>query len=230
MGFYIDLSRISLDEYKEKLKASDLLPSRMVLKDVIDDNFHLIQDQHIQNVEELLNRLKTKIKCQEFAKQSGVDETYLTILVREIKSYRQKPVAIKDFPGINEATVSRLAEIGIKNTLQLFDKILTPQSRLELSSQTAIPEIEILTLAKLTDLSRIRWVNHTFAYVLLEAGYETSQKVARANYNELYEEVKKLNAERAIYKGHIGLHDMKLCVEAAKDVSFDIAFNVVEKR
>ena len=111
--------------------------------------------------------------------------------------------------------------MGIRNTLQLFDKILTPQSRRAFSQQTGIRESKVLRLAKLTDLSRIRWVNHTFAYVLLEAGYDRTENVARADYKDLYEKVKKLNEEREIYKGHIGLHDMKLCVEAARDVSLD---------
>ena len=71
---------------------------------------------------------------------------------------------------------------------------------------------------------RIKWVNHTFAYVLLEAGYDTAEKVADADYKELYEKVKKLNEEREIYKGHIGVHDMKLCVEAAKDVSLEVEY------
>ena len=120
--------------------------------------------------------------------------------------------------------ILKLEKLGIKNTLQIFDKILSPQSRNEISIQTGISESEILKLAKLTDLSRIRWVNHTFAYVLLEAGFDTAEKVADADYKELYEKVKKLNEERGIYKAHIGLHDMKLCVEAAKDVSLDIEY------
>jgi hypothetical protein len=36
--------------------------------------------------------------------------------------------------------------------------------------------------------------------------------------------LKQLNEERKLYKAHIGLHDMKLCVEAAKDVSLDIEY------
>jgi hypothetical protein len=67
-------------------------------------------------------------------------------------------------------------------------------------------------------------VNHTFAYVLLEAGYDTAEKVADADYQELYEKVKKLNEEREIYKGPIGVHDMKLCVDAAKDLTLDIEY------
>ncbi len=83
---------------------------------------------------------------------------------------------------------------------------------------------EIVRLSRLVDLSRIRWVNHTFAYVLLEAGYDSTEKVVNADYKELYEIVKKLNEDREIYNATIGLHDMKLTVEAARDVSLDIKY------
>ncbi len=224
MSYYIDLQSISLDEYKEILKSADLIPSRMVLKENIDAIFDAINTQKIENVEELRAALKTKNRLQDFSKQSGIPEDYLGTLLREVNGYRYRPNKIKDFPGISENTILKLKNLGTKNTLQLFDKILTPQSRNELSTQTGISEPEMLKLAKLTDLSRIRWVNHTFAYVLLEAGYDTAEKVADADYKALYETVKKLNEEREIYKGHIGVHDMKLCVDAAKDVSLEIEY------
>ena len=224
MGYYIDLKNISLDDYKEILKSADLLPRRMVLKENIDEIFDLIKKQKIETVDELQKALKNKNKLQDFSKRSGIQEDYLRILIREVNGYRQKPNKIRDFPGVSENVILQLENLGLRNTLQLFDKILTPQNRNEISSQTGISEPEMLRLAKLTDLSRIRWVNHTFAYVLLEAGYDTAEKVANADYHELFQKVKKLNEEREIYKGHIGLHDMKLCVEAARDVSFEIEY------
>jgi hypothetical protein len=224
MGFYIDLEKITLDDYKEILKTADLLPSRMILKENIDEIFEMLKNQAIENVEELRTKLSSTSKLQGISKQSGISEEYLKILIREVKSYRQKAVRIQDFPSFSESTILKLSDLGIKNALQLFEHILTKQSRAQLSQQTGIQESEILRLSKLVDLSRIRWVNHTFAYVLLEAGYETAEQVAKADFTELYETVKKLNEEREIYKGHIGLHDMKLCVEAAKDVSLDIEY------
>ena len=224
MGYYIDLKSISIDDYKGKLKSADLLPSRKILKTNIDEIFDTIKKQEIGNIDELRRSLNNKNKLQDFSQRSGIEENYLEILIREINSYRQSPNKIRDFPGLSENVILKLENIGINNTLQLFDKVLTPQSRNDLSNQSGISEGGILKLAKLADLCRIRWVNHTFAYVLLEAGYDTAEKVANADHQELYKEVRKLNEEKEIYKGHIGLHDMKLCVEAAKDLSFEIEY------
>ena len=168
--------------------------------------------------------MKTKKKVNAFSDQTGVPIDFLTILGREIRSYRQKPNNLRDFPSIDEDTIKKLGNIGLKNAFQFFSKVLTTADRVALSKHTEIDEHVILKLTKLTDLSRIRWVNHTFAYVLYEAQYDTVEKVAKADYIEFYETVKQLNEKQELYRGHIGVHDMKLCVEAAKDVSLDIQY------
>ena len=224
MAYSVALESIRLDAYQKTLKAADLVPSRMILKDNLATNFRALRKQHIANLAELRQALKSKDKLHDFAKHSGVAEDYLKILLREVNSTQRKPNKLKDFPDTPADVVAVLEQQGIKNTRQLFDKVLTPQQRKGLSKQTGISKKDILRLTKLTDLSRIRWVNHTFAYVLYELGYDTAEKVKKADYEVLYEEVNKLNEERQLYKAHIGLHDMKLTVEAANDVSHDIEF------
>ncbi len=224
MSYSVNLEDIPISKYRESLESADLIPSQMMLKNNIDDAFAKINQQKIGNVEELRKALSNKQKLQEFSNQSGIAEAYLKILIRHVNGYRRKPNRIKDFPGLAESVVSKLENLGVKNTRQLFDRILTVQSRSAFSSEAGISERDLLTLTKLTDLSRIKWVNHTFAYVLLEAKYDTAGKVAAADYTELYEAARQLNKEKEIYKGNIGLRDMKRCVEAAKNVSQDIEY------
>ena len=224
MGYYIDLKGISIDKYKEILKTAELIPSWKILESDIDKNLDIIKKSNIKNLDELLIALRDKDKVKEFSKQTGLQENYLAVLKRVVNGYRQKPNRIKDFTCVTEDTVIRLEKAGIKNTLKLYDLILTDEKREVLSNKTGINKDEIMKITKLTDLSRIRWVNHTFAYVLLEAGYNTVEKVANADYRELYETVKQLNEERNIYNAHIGMRDMKMVVEAAKDLNFEIEY------
>jgi hypothetical protein len=224
MGYYIDLKSISIDKYKEILKTAELIPSWKILEKDIDKNLDVIKKCNIKNLDELLIALKDKDKVQEFSKRSGLEEDYLAVLKRVVNGYRQKPNRIKDFTCITEKTVVKLEKVGIKNTLKLYDMILTDEKREAISNKTGINKDEIIKLAKLTDLSRIRWVNHTFAYVLLEAGYDTTEKVANADHQELYKVVKQLNEKRKIYNAHIGVRDMKMVVEAAKDLIFEIEY------
>ena len=224
MGYYIDLQNISIDNYKGILKTTNMIPSWKILQKNVDENLDLIKEQHIHNLDELQKALKDKGKLQEFSKQSGLQEDYLSVLRRMVNGYHPKPNRIKDFPGVSEDIVLKLEALGIKNTLKLYEEILTPEKRNELSAKTGISKEKIARLAKLTDLSRIRWVNHTFAYILTEAGYDTAEAVANADYRELYETVKQLNKEREIFKGNIGANDIKLCIEAARDLNFEIEY------
>ncbi len=45
MGYYIDLESISMEKSKEILQSSDLLPSRIILKNGIEENFNLIKNR-----------------------------------------------------------------------------------------------------------------------------------------------------------------------------------------
>ena len=224
MGYYIDLQSISIDHYKKILSAADLIPSWMVLKEKIDENLDAIKNQGISNLNELQKALKSKDKVREFSGQSGLPEDYLNVLRRVVNGYHPKPNRFRDFPNLTEEVVEKLEGLGFKNTLHLYDEILTPEKRNNLSKKSGIDKNDVLKLAKLTDLSRVRWVNHTFAYVLLEAGYPTAESMAHANYQEMYETIRELNKEREIYKGNIGAHDMKMCIEAAQGLDFEIEY------
>ena len=224
MGYYIDLKSISIDNYKEIIRTTELIPSWKILEKDINKNLNIIKKHDIKNLDELLIALKDKTKIQEFSKQSGLPENYLATLRRVVNGYQQKPNRIKDFICVDEDIVVQLEEIGIKNTFKLYEEIIVRKKRNEFSIKTGISKSEIIKLTKLTDLSRIRWVNHTFAYVLLESGYDTAEKVANADYKKLYETIKQLNKEREIYNAHIGERDMKMIIEFAQGLDFEIEY------
>ncbi len=224
MGYYINLASISLDSYKERLKNRYLVPSRQLLKENIDSVFTSISKQGILNVEDLLKALNNKKKLEAFSTNTSIPIEYLTVLAREIKSNITNPIKLKDFPNISSDVIQKLEEIGIKNTLQLYDRITTRSDRKELSEQIHTDEALVLKLAQLTDLSRIRWVNYTFANVLYEVGYKTIDSIVKADFNRLYEEIKDLNKEKQLFKGNIGLNDVKLLVEVAADVPQEIEY------
>lgn len=224
MGYYSNLQNIGIEAYRDKLKTADLLPSRTVLKNDIDKHFEKTKNSGVANLEELLEKVKDKKKIEAFANQSGIDGNYLTILAREIKSYRQPPSKLRDFPEIPPKVISDLEKTGISNTVQLYDKVLTKENRNKLSKETGVSQEWIEKLARLTNLCRIRWVNHTFAFILFETGYVSAQSVAEANVAEVHEKVNQFIEEKGLFKVRIGQHDIKLCLEAAKDLSFDMIF------
>ncbi len=224
MSYYIDLEKITLDEYKAKLEVGYLPPSRMILKENINERFEVLKNNGINNLKELQQTLKQKNKLTEFCKIECFSEEYLSILLREINSMHPKPNKLKDFIGISTDTINKLEKSGIKDTFKLFDKVKNSQKRQELAHFLDISEDEILLLTKLTDLSRIKWVGATFARMLLEVGCDTVKNAANFNPEDLYQKINQINKEKSFYKGNIGLNDMRIFVLAAKDVPIEIEY------
>lgn len=224
MGYYIDLSSISIDNYKAKLKVSDMLPSRMVLKEKLDERFNYFKSIGIRNVFELQQTLKKKNRFTELSKISCLSGDYLSILLRDINSIHPKPNKIKEFIGIANDTISKLENIGIKDTVGLYEEVKKTKNRKELANKAGISDSEILELAKLTDLSRIKWVGSTFARMLYDVGINTAEKASKADYVELHKKINQINKERNYYKGQIGLNDMKLFVNAAKELPLEMEY------
>lgn len=224
MGYYIDLSRISLDAFKNKLALADLLPSQKILKEQIDERFYAISDQQIENLDQLQQALSTKSKVEHFAKTTGLPADYLTVLRREINSYHPQPRKIKDFSCLSAETKERLEKKGIRTTVELYDRIATKSDRNALMNELKISEEESLLLAKLTDVSRLRYVNQDFATLLVNSDYDTVEKIKQADHQSLYENLTKINGEKRYFKGRINLSDMKFLIKDAATLSLDIMY------
>lgn len=107
-------------------------------------------------------------------------------MLRELNSTLPKPNKIADFIGVSENTIDSLAKIGIENTAQLYDKVITKSERQQLAESIGISDKDILELTKLTDLSRIKWVGVTYARILYDLGVDTVKKVSKSDPIELY--------------------------------------------
>ncbi len=213
--YYYDFKSLSLSKLKEKIKNTELLPSQKILLEKIDERFDLIESQNINNIFELQEILKTKNKTTEFARKTGILEEYLIVLRREVNSYQSKSRKLSEFPGMKKEIIEKLAKKGIKDTGQLFDFIATRKSREDLEKELNLTNDDVIVLAKLTDVSRLRYVGPNFAMLLVSTQYDTVEKVQKADYNKLYEDLIKINKKEDYYKGNIGLKDMKFFVNDA---------------
>ena len=207
--YYIDLSNFSLEKFKHRIKTTRLLPSHIILQENIDERFSCIMKHAIGNLDQLKKTLKTKSDVQSFADKSGLPLDYLTVLRREVNSYQPKPIKLKDFPGVDLEAVSKLEQIGIKNTFQLFPEVLTPQNRSEFALENQIEDEDLLDLTKLTDVARLKWVGPKFARLLVESDYDTVEKIANSDYEKLYLDLMRINEISNIYKGSLGMDDLK---------------------
>lgn len=213
--YYIDLSAISIDSLKDKLKTEDLLPSQQILREDMEERFRKIKSYGLKTVEDLKKALKTKKEVNCFALKTSLPADFLTVLRREINSYHPRPRKIKDFPGISDTTKNNLEKIGIKTTVDLFNRVTTMKKREALEKEIGPIGEEMLLLAKLTDLSRLRYVNETFAALLADSGYDSLQKIREADHSEMHKELISVNNEKEIFKGNFGLHDIRFLIREA---------------
>jgi len=224
MGYYIDLEKLSIDDYQIKLESAYLPPSRMILKDRLDERFGYFKSIGIKNVKGLIQLLKKKDKFDELSKVDCFSGDYLTILLRELNSTLPKPNKIADFIEIAKGTISNLEKIGISNTEKLYDKVIKKSDRQKLADSTGIKYQDILQLTKLADLSRIKWVGVTYAQMLCDLGVDTVEKVAKSDPTDLHARINQMIKEKNIFKGAIGLNDVKILIDSANELPIEIEY------
>jgi len=224
MGYYIDLEKISIDDYKAKLEFAYLPPSRMMLKDRLDERFRCFKKIGIENVKELIQLLKKKGKFEELSKMENLSQEYLSVLLRELNSMLPKPNKISDFIGIAKGTIDSLEKMSITNTEKLYKKIVKKSDRQNLSNLIGIDYQDILKLSKLADLSRIKWVGATYAQLLYDLGVDTVEKVAKSEPLDLHTRINQIIKEKNIFRGAIGLNDVKILVDSARELDFEMEF------
>ena len=154
--YHINLEKYSLQKFKNNLRSRDMIPSRVILKDDLDERFQILENNGITNHKELIDTLKTKSKIEQFSKETGLSIEYLTILNREAKSYLPNPIRLDKFPGVPKKYVEKLEAMGIKNTRHLFNAARDKNDRVLLSQTTELP-IEILNELIINPRGGIHW-------------------------------------------------------------------------
>jgi hypothetical protein len=212
-GYSIDLGTYPLRRLQDRLAHIHLSASQEILRENLKGRFQKLEGLGIHNLQQLQAALKDKKAVAAFALQSGLPQEYLTVLRRWVNGYQLKPIRLADFPPADPAAVAQLEGMGIKDTLQLFPRIKTPEARTRLAAESGIGSEEILKLTKLTDLARLKWVGPKFAHLLLVSGFDTVEKVARADGIALYHHLQKVSTETGVYSGGFSEDDINLWVQ-----------------
>ena len=116
----------------------------------------------------------------------------VTDLAKAASLFRESEIAKtrKAFPLnkitiIDPAHIELLKELGIINNEQFLKHALTPIERKKLSSQTGISPLEIMKIARLSDLTRSFAIKGIRAALYYQSGYETIEKLAKADPKKL---------------------------------------------
>jgi len=215
MGYLLDLSKISIEKYKEILKNQYLLPGRKILHRDMDASFSAIYRCSISNLGELKNALSTAQKISLFSQKSGLSNDYLTILRREIGSIEPKAVLIKDFPQTDKATLDLLSSAGIKSSKDYYELFYSLKDKNEITQKIPISESKAQELLCLCDLVRINGVGAVAAKSFFDAGYRSVSDIANTNADEMLARVSEVNNIKNYYKARLGTKDIQFCIDFA---------------
>lgn len=100
----------------------------------------------------------------------------------------------------------------------LFEKIKTKKERAELAKQANITDEELMELAKLTDLSRVKWIGPVFARIFYDSETDTAEKVSKSIAGDLFKKLVEVNEKKEYTKGNFVESDVRLCIDVTKDV------------
>lgn len=209
---------VSLDDLRERIKSTDLVPSRAVLLEDIDSVFDKLAQQGINTWLDLQKAIKNPKKIEGFSKQSRIDSQYLVLLRREIEGYHPKPFNLSVIEWVPQEVINKLLDNGVSTSDQLYLKYHELPSQILFADKTGIDREMMSYLVNLVSLCRIQWVSPTAGRMLIEAGYETCNKIINADGNELFEAMNRVNKQGNFFKGTIGLRDIKRLIVAAKYV------------
>ncbi len=218
MASYNNAEKISLEDLRIRIEATDLVPSRASLTDNIREKMKALEKQGIITLASLRDELKNARRLAAMAKATGIDTQYPILLRREIEGYFPKPVALKVFDWLPKEDIVSLERNGIRDTAVLHEMAYNAEKRTALAKSTGVNLATLEILAQLADLVRVQWVSPTFARMLITAGYKSAVMVAEANAVDLCEALASINAGGEFFKGRIGLRDIKRFVQAASYV------------
>jgi Domain of unknown function (DUF4332) len=91
----------------------------------------------------------------------------------------RKAFLLRDFLGVNQDDIAKMAAAGISNVEQMLEAGKTPAARQRLASETSVSPGVILELVKLSDLSRVEGVKGIRARLYYDAGADTLEKIAQ---------------------------------------------------
>jgi hypothetical protein len=215
-GYHLNLAQFSLERFQQILETSELLPSRRILLQNIGERFAVLNMMGLHHLQDLVGALGTKKGIGQFSQQSGLPQEYLEILIRQTKIYTPQPVALKDFPGVDARHIALLADLGIRNTRQLFAQAATDIDQAALSALSSVPQAALVELVQLSDLVRAGWVGPIFARLFIEAGVKSIQVLAEQAPQALFERLCLINKSDNLTKASFTVKDVAACIEIAR--------------
>jgi hypothetical protein len=220
--YSIELSKISLDEFKEIMLSIELLPGRRIMPDNLAEVIERLKQKGITHLDALRKLLQNKKQYPELTETLLVSVDYLVILNREINGYISKPLQLSALDVFSAAELEKLEKAGIKSTRDFYEQSLSKTARQELSARLSLPAQQIILALELADLLRINGVGPTYARILHTIGVKSVSDYLRYKTDEILEKYKKANNEKQFTRVNLGEKDIEYCKRFCRKLDIEI--------
>lgn len=106
------------------------------------------------------------------------------------------PLAIRKLKGVTPEVEAKLRACGLNTAEELFEAVLTPQSRQDLAASFSVDPQVILELANRADLARIKGIAGVYGDLLEEAGVDTVKELKGRTPENLYAKLIEVNTAK----------------------------------
>lgn len=223
--FSIDLSKFSLGDFTAILKNTELIPSRRILQDGLDEFMGQVSRSGIRNVGELNSLLKRRDRYPELSGSFGVTEEYLNILRREIGSYESRPVVLSRLGILDSSELDRLRNSRIKNTKDLYERAASPEDRRQISAETGVDIVQIESALTYSDLLRIYGVGSVFARFFLSIGIRNVDGFLASSNDEVLKRYRESIGTSEYPGPDLRLEDLDFCRRFSQMLDRDIQWS-----
>lgn len=207
---------VGLDEVKERILSSDLVPSRASLADDTDQLFDMIAKTGIHTLADLQKMIRNQSKIELFCSQGSISLEKMILLRREVESYRPKSFKLAEVEWLPRDEIGRLINLGISTSEDVLKELEAVEDVEHLAYKTRV-KLDVLNhLVNLCNLAKVQWVSLNFARMLIEAGYAYPQVIAAADAEKLCNDLERINPDGKFFNGKIGKRDIKRLIHATQ--------------
>lgn len=198
-GYYPDLAGVPLGEFFETFRPGNIAPGRVILLERRGERREALESAGIVTVADLISTLSTEKRLSEVAATTGLEEGYLTILRRQARSFLPSPVALNRFASIDEASVARFRDAGLRNSRHVYDAVEV-QGVEGIARNLDVGVSSVERIVSLSNLVRVPGIGPVFAEMFLEIGVDSLAKLAKSDPHDLYNRLEDL-ARKSGYNG-----------------------------
>jgi len=149
----------------------------------------------VKNYSDLIHRVENKEKCEVFLRKTQLHfEDLITTLNYIFRWVLPHNLYLRELIDIeNEAHRNYIEELrirGIRFNLDILEHGRTRDGREKLSKETGIPELFIVDIVNLADMSRLPYSNRKTVKHLSAGGYDNMAKLAQTDSEKIVNDMK----------------------------------------